>query len=947
MIFKYEEEEKVQRAKDIFEYYNQGIEKIVQQFATCSDVLHKIQSGEQEKEEQIKNIRKEYEQVCENLESEKEKKREEKEEVRLICETEVTKAKKKKAIEDNQVACEQSNHLNENQEKRQQYQKKIISLTQEIEDKRNKKAEVLTDLQIQQKTEQYKNNIELYENGQKKYIEEKEDKALKKEIDEKNAAIEDKKKTLNAVVHEKTNEQFPMLDAIKTDQIIQGESTEEILTWAQQVPQTKDVIHELAQEYAATAADNKRAEHDGKAQDILSQQQRNRNWKAALQKTAWWIFCFPRNLYRGKQVRDGILDIACLVFGIFLSFIIYAQGAYALFVLSAVAAGTGIITGFLDRVGKKGTMFQMVKNTIKYGITLLPYPLFIYCITRVKELYFAWMIICLLLYFGYDIYYWLKRISPNYKKIYKQYYDEALMIYQGEADSAEKCLRLYDTCLREKSEKAINVIKADEEELEQLKQKSNELLEDLKKKFEEVWKQLVVDYAGQLKEKQGSDIKYNENVDHELQRLLEEKTECETLLKTINDQGIKNGAQKKYEELEEKMVKIVQAEEKKRDKELERLQKEMDVYDQQMRDRKKEAEYQVQMVEEEFQRKRKELLEEFEVEIEKPLKQLEKDGFKEICGFDYREVWPVMHAMATNTLCLPVKRTEIRQRLVMLAKELKKQTEVPDSSEFVVPKNLLTGFLPVDMGTEIQEKIKGVLEKCEAFQKPDKVKDNWDKFGDDIEYFQVKQLPANGIYKLKVQEIMREQILFVYNFGNLNQETQMREKLRDFIIRTFAYGLLAYNSYDYNAFQCNVIVLEHKEDYDKFKGKDGLRNSFRIYSESREAKKLIDEMYNKEEIRKCQELIVTNINQKEFGYIQDAISSLAAFAGNQSKEHGGIYPYFFMDKNDLSDKSAMEHCKTFIEAFGGRIMELKQSVDGEGYDFKVIKKRELLDTLTD
>ena len=940
----------MQRAKDIFEYYNQGIEKIIQQFTSSRDILRKIEKEEQGKNEKIESIEGECQKNCNDLEEKKKAKRDEQEQVRTACEQEIAEAKKEKLLGDNKIKSEQEEQINTNQDKRKQYKERINKLEKELSDKESKKVRILSDDQIWQQTEQYRNSAEIYGSEQEKYIAEKEDKALKKQIDEKKLMVENEKSTLDSVVLEKTNEQFPMLDAIISDSAVQGKTTEEILSWAQQVPQAEEVLDELAQKYAAVAANSKKTEHNSKVEDVFYQQQRNWNLRFKLQSAGWWIFCFPRNLYRGKKINDMVLDIACLLLGFFLSFIIYARDTYALAIISAMTVIIGVVTGFPDLGGRKTsvskTLFQIIKNTVKYGIMLLPYPLYIYGITRFTGLYLAWLVICPLLYFGYDIYYGLKKISPNYKKLYKQYYNEALMMYQNEAQNAAEILNLYDNCLQENYEKVMNEITAEEEELKQLIQTFDEMHKSLRNKFkEEVWQQLVGDYTKELREKQSRDRKHNEALDNEWQELLEKKRENENSMKAINDQDAKEKAQINLEELEKEINEKIQKSEGECEKKLRKLQADINGCDKEIAEKKNEANNQAQRLEEEFKKEKKKLWEDFEKEIEKPLKQLEKDGFKEICGFDYRETWAIMHAMATNTLCLPAKRTELRQKLVTLAKELKAQTEVTDSSEFVMPANLLTGFAPVDLEEIIQKKIQSVLEKCDEFKMLNKTEDNWDKFGNDMEYFHVKQLPADGIYKLKLQEVMKEQILFIYDFGNLNQETERREELRDFIIRTFAYGLLAYNSYDYNAFQCNVIVSEHKEDYDKFKGKDGLKNSFCIYSESREAKKLIDEMYSREESRKCQELIVTNINNKEFSHIQDAASSLAAFAGNQNKEQGGIYPYFFMDKNDMSDKNTVDHCKTFIESFGGRIIELKRNADGDSYEFDFVEKNDLLNGL--
>lgn len=226
----------------------------------------------------------------------------------------------------------------------------------------------------------------------------------------------------------------------------------------------------------------------------------------------------------------------------------------------------------------------------------------------------------------------------------------------------------------------------------------------------------------------------------------------------------------------------------------------------------------------------------------------------DVCGFNYQQAWAQFHALATNTMGFPAN-LEMHNKDIFIGLTAKAFGVNHEHCEFP-PKHFMWGYEPVEnkgLPSEILEEIANTLRKSGQMQ----LLRGWDD-GDD-KYYHVEKPPIDTFYKLKYTPMKDGPAMIVYDLGNLDVDTQKRNLLMDFILRTFVFS----------AYQCvgnadhlrfHIISMQYEEYFNSYNDKGLLKNGKRlqIYSEKSGVRKVI------EELRKSRDALKLNNSETLF-----------------------------------------------------------------------------------
>lgn len=338
----------------------------------------------------------------------------------------------------------------------------------------------------------------------------------------------------------------------------------------------------------------------------------------------------------------------------------------------------------------------------------------------------------------------------------------------------------------------------------------------------------------------------------------------------------------------------------------------------------------------EWDKKIKDLNDEYRKEMNIRLEQLEKNGMADVCGFNYQQAWMHFHALATNTMGFPTN-LDMYNNDIFVGLTAKVFGVNHEHCEFL-PKHFMWGYYPVEeegLLPEIAEEIANSLGKSGQMQIPS----GWDA-GDD-EYYHIEKPPIDTFYKLNHTPMKDGPAMIIYDLGDLDEDTQKRNLLMDFILRTFVFS----------AWQCvgnadhlrfHVISMQYEEYLSSYHDGGFLTEDkkLQIYSDKSGVRKVI------EELRKSRDALKLNTNETlfsrncerskngrnpsadyevlvivntEYSGLED--TGLRSLLQASARKEMGMYSYLLVDVDMLrrNDNSARERTVGAIQTFANDI----------------------------
>lgn len=362
----------------------------------------------------------------------------------------------------------------------------------------------------------------------------------------------------------------------------------------------------------------------------------------------------------------------------------------------------------------------------------------------------------------------------------------------------------------------------------------------------------------------------------------------------------------------------------------------------------------------EWDEKIKELNDEYRKEMDIRLEQLEKNGMADICGFNYQQAWMHFHGLATNTMGFPAN-LKMYNKDFFAGLTAKAYGVDHEHCEFL-PKHFMWGYYPVEeegLPHEIVEEIANSLRKSGQMQIPR----GWDS-GDE-EYYHVESSPMDTFYKLSHTPMKDGPAMIVYDLGNLDVDTQRRNLLMDFILRTFVFSVWqCVGNADHLRF--HIISMQYEEYFSSYNDQGLLKNKkkLQVYSEKSDVRKVIEELRksrdelnlgtsetlfsrNRERSRNGRNpsadyevLVVVNTNYSE---LED--TDLRALLQASARKENGMNSFLLVDVDMLRqmDDSAGGRTAEAIQKFANDIesddrfyeLDLDRNASGDGTKFQI------------
>lgn len=372
----------------------------------------------------------------------------------------------------------------------------------------------------------------------------------------------------------------------------------------------------------------------------------------------------------------------------------------------------------------------------------------------------------------------------------------------------------------------------------------------------------------------------------------------------------------------------------------------------------------------EWDKKIKDLKDEYRKEMDIRLEQLEKNGMADVCGFNYQQAWMHFHALATNTIGFPANLEKHNKKFLpgLTAKVYGVDLE---HCQFL-PKNFLWGYYPVEeegLLPEIAEEIANSLGKSRQMQ----IISEW-RAGDE-EYYHVESPLLDTFYKLNYTPMKDGPAMIVYDLGNLDVDTQKRNLLMDFILRTFVFSVFqCVGTANYLKF--HVISMQYEEYFNSYIDKGLLKNKnqekLHIYSEKSGVRKVIEELRkdgDKLELDNSETLFSRNYERSKNGsnpsadyevlvivntkYSELEDTGLRALLQASARKERGMYSYLLVDVDMLRqmDSSARGRTVGAIQKFANDIGSddrfYQLDFDGRKFQIEQSNKNDVIAAIED
>lgn len=353
---------------------------------------------------------------------------------------------------------------------------------------------------------------------------------------------------------------------------------------------------------------------------------------------------------------------------------------------------------------------------------------------------------------------------------------------------------------------------------------------------------------------------------------------------------------------------------------------------------------------------------EYRKDMDFRLNQLEENGMADICGFNYKQMWPWFHALATNTLCFPANLNQYGRTRALAQLTAKVVGTDPQYCEFM-PKHLIWGCTPVgetELPSSVRSEIADVLGRDKELARLS----DWSDA--DVAHYHVAEAPVDTLYRLSCTRMQDGPAMVVYDLGNLDVDSRKRESFMDFILRTFVFGI----------FQCvgsckhlnfRIVSMQHEEYLSSYNDRRILTKEKRlqIYADKSDAKKMIRDLRkSRDDLRldNDESLFSRNRARAESGRPPAADYEVLAvmntdYSGLEDTElkslleasrrrKMGMYSYLLIDLDWLrrQEDSVRERSLEAIQAFADAIEDdknfykLSTSQHGAGYQIQPSRK---------
>lgn len=712
------------------------------------------------------------------------------------------------------------------------------------------------------------------------------------------------------------------------------------------------------------------------------------------------IFCVPMILVRyimgnvilggsspdskKKEILHWIMDGVSLVLNIVLIYMYAAKGWNVLNSFfgivpkfAAVGLLVGLAVGILKLKSVPGAVIGVIAGAVGGALTcvlLFVYPVFLLYIFKKKWLFALWLVASVLLYAAKDVYQIVNRKKIEAEAAARM--EEIKRRHEKDLEHAKEIVQSYDKAYAS----ALEEKKADIRRMEaELAQKASLLQETdrlLMQKETELWNDYK-QYAADRREEKQLVIR------QELADLKEQKQALEQDAEVL-EQEFRN-LEKEFEDKLDEIDREYTDKSNQLKKELEGLAKEAEEKKAESRRRWEEDSKQA---EETYKNLLNSLLEQMRTD---GFQSLTRDEERGVYGFDYRKAWVRMYYLATSLNgmhpYLGWYSKEMEASHEVLQTMISDASWVPYEQAYILPSRFITGIEQCPMDEEIKEAVAEVMNKWE----------NEVASLGEISYEQRKQLgveghaPGKGFYKLRLNEVDKSRqdgdyypTIFVYDFGDLENNDVRRKGLRNFALRTLCAPAL--NCYQLNddKFQIYLMLTDHIGDYTNFEPWKDTYGNNHIY-QGDEIKKGLEDIeragqrtmqsvnnnkgifakkrekaWGKESFEVDKLMIVTNMDYKKFSNMKDEVDNVLDITkrdkGSNEWNRSGIYPYFFVDlyrlQNNIrneEDKAAAQECLRIVKNFTGdiyRLSEIKSEQPEKGfYEWKVVERERLQDVL--
>lgn len=580
------------------------------------------------------------------------------------------------------------------------------------------------------------------------------------------------------------------------------------------------------------------------------------------------------------------------------------------------------------------------------NLVLFIYPIFIMILLGIGWLFWLWLVAGIALYAAEDVYQMInrKKIEADYDRLL----EVGRKVYANLLEHSGKLLEAYEAALPQALEAEKERIRGLEQELEENGLKLQDVRQKMSDKEYAIWEEHK---AGAMAEEEAAWQRSR----RELADLLERKQAIDEDIQGIDEE-------------------LAEADRRFADRRM-ALNQELDSLE---REEERERKNRRQSWEEENRQAK----ENYERLLDSLVEQLRQDGFQNLTrnedkgveGFDYRRAWSRMYYLATSVVGMTPYYFWLQKEGYEVLKEMISDAAwVPLEYANVMPSRLITGIERCPMSAEIQEAVKAVLidwqtYMCHVDKDANDLRDvvTIASGGEKKDYMMNVNLPKDGFYKLCLNAVDRSwkegdqyPTIFMYDFGDLNVNHDKRQALGRFALRTLCTPALQCWQLDPSKFHIDLMLTDHKGDYENsnawkmygeagriYQGPDIEDGLEKIYEAARRTRNLVGSQGYFAKVQSMawenevfsegvRIMIFSNMDYKKLSGLNGEINNVLDITKkDENRSRSGIWPYFFMDINRLQegDKAAAQVCLDIVKNFDGNIYELTEKQRPEAYE---------------
>lgn len=967
-----------QNDKDVFEIYNDGVDRILQEFDSCRRFLEDLKKQKEEtrqrKEEMEQKHRNELADIEHEIDQEQAKIDAAETEHQRFFSEEEGKYKEKETV----LAEEQQQLLHKSEEEIRSCQEKLADLAEGIHAAEIVPQNLLTQEMVTTKTEEFRKTPEEFQKAESRYVKENQDPNRLRERAEREEKLKqhreeaDKEAETNAL--ERLDHEINKMETAGDNDLL-VELPDIPKAFRKEIKRITDHREELVREDVDALLDGTRRQNETRIAEVKQNHQKNMNKKEQMKTVGRWILCFPINLLEERfSLSKEIVDYGGMGAGIVCSLLmLFNSGLLGLVIAVTVIAGLGYgcLLGMQKRKGGFGMTLGIVQGLGIMVIKILPYPILLFIVTRNIVLWAVWLIVGIAMYTLYDLYYILRKLQPSYRKLNAKYTLERNAYYDKRLGELNDIVQKYEDFLvaeRGNVEKRLEKQAAD---LADLTRALSDEEKALKKEFAlTIWDQIVNAFKEDLKQQLEQEKRQEKERLDTLARLRKEAADQKKKLESqeICRRQIQEDGQQKEQHLREELRQVKETAEKELESRKQAIQQDVEKLENKRQQKQKQQQEVIDKFLTEREQQQKTLDQKFQNELNRLTGQMREDGFKQICGFDYREAWAVMYGMLTNLSCYPAnlrcyldKRkkeggTDVLQKMLAANQgtdedSLRKAKAKGGSCSCYMPRNILWGAEACGghrLEKEIQAGLEKVLKEAEEFREIS----GWEP--DQIDEYDIRKVPCDTLYRLKLIDSQDRPLLIYYDLGDLDKDSAERKNLCHYIMKTFVFRPLFYiGNKDY--FNCSVLVSDYPEDYKQFEQNPLLQKSMKVI-EKQSFGKTLEGLYdrgekvwkrlkpygslyekNRERCKKgvlpakddgYESLIIANMDYKALSNTR--LKNLLNLSCQEKGNPCGVYPYLLVDLNrmrnhkDETDKASVDYCRELVKSFQGKCCLLEK-----------------------